>query len=180
MSYITPVTDRTALDIATLTSKAFWNVADWERVYGNSQLINSLASIMIDENIAFDILTTPTITTIPVVEDFNTFLANIERIRVAANSVFPVGVYIPGTSTEIKDDYEAGPQGASPKYTDTNLWESTLDAIWDYYNGDTLLACPTLAADLTVLTGTNAIYIDCIDAANFDIDIQGTGNLYII
>lgn len=175
MAYITPVTDRTVLDIANRTSKGFWNVVDHERVYNNSQLVNSLASIMLDEVIVFDTLSTATITSIPSASGSNTFLANIERVRLAVASES-----IPGTETEIKDDYEEGPQGTSPKYTDANLWESTLDAIWDYYNGAALPVCPTLSGNLTIATGANAIYVDCIDAANFDIDIQGTGNLYII
>lgn len=178
MSYVTPVTDRSATDIANQTSKAFWNVADFERVYGNSLLVHSLIVIYAGAtSLIFNQLAMPTITTIPTVADFNTFLANIERARQAFVDDEAV---IPGVTTEIKDDYTGGAQGTSPKFTDANLWESTLDAIWEYYDGASLPVCPTLAADLTVLTGTNAIYVDCIDAANFNIDLQGTANLYII
>jgi hypothetical protein len=173
MAYVTPVTDRTSADIAARNSKAFMNVADWSRIYSNSQLVNSLAAIMLDTGIVFNILSTPTITTIPNVTDLNTLTGNIERVRVAVIAVLP-------TLTEIKDDYEAGPDKTAPKYTDVNLWESVLDAVWVYYDGPDLDVCPTLSADLTVATGTNHIVVDCIDAANFNIDIQGTGNLYII
>jgi hypothetical protein len=173
MAYSTPVTDRTSADIAARNSKAFLNVSDWTRIYNNSQVVNSLAAIMLGAGIAFDTIALPTITTIPSVTNLNLLTGNIERVRVAVIAVLP-------SLTEIKDDYEAGPDKTAPKYTDVNLWESTLDAIWNYYDGPDLDVCPTLAADLTVATGTNHIVVDCIDAANFNIDIQGTGNLYII
>jgi hypothetical protein len=175
MAYVTPITDRSQADIIAQNSKAYWNVADFERVYRNSQLANALAEIELDTPIDFDILTAPTITTIPAVVDFNTFLANIERLRLAV-----VGESIPGTETEIKDDYIAGTGQDAPDYHDANLWESTIDAIWEHFNGPDLEVCPTLTADLTVTTGNNQIYVDCLDMANFDVDLQGTANLYII
>jgi hypothetical protein len=173
MAYVTPVTDRTSADIAARNSKAFMNVVDWTRIYNNSQLVNSLAAIMLGTGITFDVIALPTITTIPSVTNLNLLTGNIERIRVAVAAVLP-------SLTEIKDDYIAGAGEVAPRYTDVNLWESTLDAVWVYYDGPDLDVCPTLSADLTVATGTNHIVVDCIDAANFNIDIQGTGNLYII
>jgi|SRR3990172_1350338 len=175
MGYVTAVTDRTALDITNRTSKAFMNVADWARVYGNAELVNSLTSIMADVLITFGQLTAPTITSIPSVTDVNTLAGNIEATRLAAVADGATGI-----STEIKDNYIGGAQGDSPKYTDINLWESTLDAIWIYYDGASLPVCPTLTGDLTVPTGTNVIYVDCLDFANFNVDLQGTANLIII
>ena len=175
MAHVTAVTDRTALDITNRTSKAFMNVADWVRVYGNAELVNSLTSIMANVLITFGQLATPTITSIPAITDVNTLAGNIELTRLAA-----VADGVTGISTEIKDNYVGGAQGDSPKYTDVNLWESTLDAIWIYYDGASLPVCPTLTEDLTVTTGTNAIYVDCLDLANFNIDLQGTANLIII
>ena len=175
MAYVTAITDRVLSDITTPTSKGYWNIADWTRVYGNSQLVNSLAAIMLDTPIVFNTLTAPTITTIPSVTDFNTFLANIERLRLAV-----AGESIVGTGTEIKDDYTAGTGYESPDYVDANLWESTLDAIWNHYNGPTLDECPILSTDLTILTGAQEIYIDCLDMADYNADLQGTANLYII
>lgn len=176
MAYVTAVTDRALSDITTPTSKGYWNVADWVRVYGNSQLVRNLAATMLATSIRFDILSTvPTITTIPSVTDFNTFLANIERTRLAV-----VSVPIPGTTTEIKDDYLAGSGQESPDWVDANLWESTLNAIWNHYNGGSLDVCPSLAANLTVTNGTTVIYVDCLDANGFDITIESTGHLSII
>lgn len=175
MSYVTPVTDRTYADLVALNSKAYMNVVDWARIYGNSRLVNSLAAIELATGIQFNILSIPTTTTIPSATDVNTLAGNIERARLAV-----VGESIPGTSTEIKDDYIAGAGEMAPKYTDVNLWESTLDAIWEYYNGPDLDVCPTLSADLTILTGAQEIYVDCINPGNFEIIIQGTGELHII
>jgi hypothetical protein len=175
VAYTTPVTDRALSDIQTPTSKGHWNVDDFERVYGNSQLVSSLAAIMLDTTIAFDTLTAPTITTIPAVADFNTFLANIENVRVAVD-----GESIPGTSVSIKDDYSAGPGEDAPDYTDANLWELVIDVIWVYFNGPSLDICPTLTADLTITNGNQEIYVDCLDTNGFNVDLQGSAKLYII
>jgi hypothetical protein len=167
MSYVTAVTNKTAA--------SYWNVADWVRVYGNSQLVNSLAEIMLDTPIVFNTLTAPTITTIPVVTDFNTFLANIERTRVAV-----AGESIAGTTTEIKDDYEAGPNKQAPNYVDANLWESTIDAIWEHFNGPDLDVDLVLSADLTVTTGMTLIIVDSLDANGFNITVEDGATLAII
>ena len=178
MAYITPVTDRDAADIAAQNSKAFWNVADWERVYNNSRITRDLTEILLSTPIAFTLLSTVTTAIVPYGADFTNFLAfliNIETLRLAV-----AGESIPGTSTEIKDDWIPGRDQDAPDYIDVNLWESTIDAIWDYWNGDSLPVCPTLTGDLTITTGNQAIYIDCIDCADYNIDLQGTANLFII
>jgi hypothetical protein len=175
MSYVTPITDRAQSDITNKTSKGYWNVADWSRVYGNSRLVNGLTAIELGALVYFDTLIMPTIITIPTVAEFNMFLANIERVRVAVS-----GESISGTTTEIKDDYIAGPGQDAPDFSDANLWESTLDAIWDYYDGASLNICPTLNNDLTILTGTQYVVVDCLDLATYNVDIQGTGVLIIL
>jgi hypothetical protein len=175
MAYVTAVTDRTAADLVAMNSKAYWNVADWTRVYGNSLLTRYLAEIMLPGSIAFTDLGSPTTATIEVASEFNLFLANIEALRVAV-----AGESIAGTTTPIKDDYAAGPAVDAPDYLDANLWESTIDAIWQHFDGPDLLACPTLSGNLTVTTGNNQIYIDCLNMSTFDADLQGTANLYII
>lgn len=177
MAYTTPVTDRTAADIAAKNPKAYFNVADWTRVYDNSQLVNSLAAVMLDQQITFNTLTAPTIATIPSVIDFNILVGNIEFLRAYFNNEVP---NVAGTLVSIKDDWEAGFNKDAPDYVDANLWESTLDAIWDYYSGDSLQVCPTLTGNLTVLTGASAIYVDCLDTANYIVDLQGTAILHII
>lgn len=177
MSYTTPVTDRAQSDITNRTSKGFFNVADWARIYANARLVSSLAEMNLGSAIVFNqISTTPTTSSIPTIDDFNTLIANIERVRAAAF----LADAPTGTETEIKDDYEAGASKEIFDYQDVNLWESTLDAIWDFYNGAAIQVCPTLAATLTVTTGNTQVYIDCLDAAGFDVDLQGTAQLIIL
>jgi len=121
--------------------------------------------------IVFNTVATVTVTTIPSVNDINALTGNIERLRLE------VLTDIPTLTTEIKDDWGGT---LSPRFTDVNLWESVIDTIWDYYNGASYTVCPTLSADLTITTGNQGIYIDCIDAVNYNIDLQGTVNQYII
>jgi hypothetical protein len=176
MSYVTAVTDRVLSDITTPTSKGHFNVADWTRIYGNAKLVNALTAIMLDTPITFtEVLTVPTTASIPSVTDFNNMLSGIEATRLAVLSLA-----IAGTSTEIKHNYIAGTGQPTFNYVNVNIWESTLDAIWTHYNGASLDVCPTLAADLTVLTGVTKIIIDCLDTATYNVDLQGTGHLAII
>jgi|SRR5688572_1549066 len=177
MSYTTAVTDRTAADLVARNSKAFINVADFTRIYGNSLLVQSLLYAAELITVDFETLATPTIITIPTVEEYNTLAGNIEAIRFQIEIELAT---IPGATTEIKHDYEAGASKETFDYRDVNLWESTLDVLWEYFDGPLLDVCPTLTGDLTVLTGAQDIYIDCIDMDGFNIDLQGTANLFII
>lgn len=129
MAYTTPITDRDAADIAAQNSKAFWNVADWTRVYDNSSATNTHINSEFGASIPFYACTTPTNTTIPTVADFNEFLANIERIRVwvVANVVY----YPSALDTGIEDSYTAGQSETSPNYTNANRWESHLDLMYN-------------------------------------------------
>lgn len=125
MTYTPPVYDRTALDITNLTAKAFFNVADWVRVYNNALVVNELVEFLLSINITFDTVTTPTITTIPTVTQLNTLLANIERIRVAACLPAITGL------TEVTAAWVAGNAEDSPTYLDANTWERVLDVIYN-------------------------------------------------
>lgn len=124
MKYITPVYDRTALDVTNRTAKGFLNVADWQRVYNNAQVTKALVDFLLSISITFDTLTEPTITTIPTVSELNTLLANIDRIRI--NSALPA---ISGL-VEIKDDWTAGSSADTPTYLDVNDWEQVLNVIF--------------------------------------------------
>jgi hypothetical protein len=174
MSYTTPVTDRTTADIAARNSKAYFNVADWTRIYRNAQLVNSLVEISVGTPNSFPVITAPTTTAIPLVTDFNSLLLSIENFRTASA---PIEAVAP---TEIKHDWVAGVGQLAPKYTDVNLWETTINAIWIYLNGSSYAMCPTLSADLTLATATTAIYINCIDTSTHIIDLQGTSKLFIL
>ena len=124
MPYITPITDRTQADIDARTSKAFFNVADWVRIYGNAKQVHDLF-VVLGFSVPFNTLSTPTQVTIPSVHTFNSFLENIETLRVAAG--LPV---IPGL-TEIKVDWLEGSSAESPDYLDANDWERVLDILYN-------------------------------------------------
>ena len=175
MSYTTPVTDRSYADIAARNSKAYFNVADWARVKGNARVTKNLTEALLSIGVAWNGTIDVTTASIPTVADVNALLANIEALRLAV-----AGESITGTDTEIKDDWAAGLAGTSPTFADVNLWESTIDAIWVYFNGSSYVNCPTLTATLTILTGTSVIYVGCVETAGYEIDIQGTGALHII
>ena len=173
MAYVTPIKDRVLSDATTPTSKGLWNVADWTRVYNNAQLVNSLIIIELGTPVAFTLIALPTITTIPSVTTHNTLLSNIETMRAAMVALIPSLVIV-------KYDWVAGNAEDAPDYTDANLWETTIDAIWDYYSGDGLAVCSTLAADLTIADTETVIVVDCIKPGEFSIFFEGTGTLYAI
>lgn len=175
MSYITPVTNRTSTDIIAKNSKAYFNITDWQRIYDNTFLTKSLAEILLSSNISVSTLTEPTITTIPTAANFNALLTNIETLRlaVAAESIV-------GAQTVINDAWETGLFKPAPDWEDANLWESTIDAIWQHFGGNDLDVCLSLSANLTLLNGETLIVIDCIDANNFEISLEGDAALYII
>jgi hypothetical protein len=175
MSYTTAVTDRAASDVTTPTSKGYFNVADWTRIYRNAQLAASVAEYVLSTSIVFNEVTViPTTLTIPSVTDFNTLLANIERLRLA------VVAHITSLVNTVKNDWVAGAGEQAPSYTDVNLWESVIDAVWVFYSGSGYPICPTLSADL-VLTGSSIyVAIDCIDAATFKIDLSSTSKVIIL
>jgi hypothetical protein len=170
MSYTPAIFDRILSDVTTPTAKGYMNVLDWNRIYGNAQLVNSLVAVLLPASIDFVPVVAPTIFKIAgTYAMFSRLLSNIESIRLAVS-----GLSIPHTSTEIISDIQTF------DYSDVNLWERTLDEIWKYYEGDTYEVCPTLTADLIVLTGETKIIIDCLDTATFDVDLQGSGHLVII
>jgi hypothetical protein len=171
MSYITPVTNRTAADIAARNSKAFMNAIDWDRIHNNAKLVNSLTAIMLEDWILFEPYTFTSY--FISVADVNKALANIERLRLTMAGIFP-------NLAEVKDDWVAGPNQLAPNYQHVNQWESTLDSIWVYWGGPSLPVSPILSSNLTINTGNQAIYVDYLDTANFNIDLQGTARLYII
>lgn len=174
MSYTTPVTNRTAADIAARNNKAYFNVADWTRIYRNAQLVNSLVEISVGAANSFPVIAAPVVTDMPSVTTFNTLLLSIENFRTASA---PIEAVAP---TEIKHDWIAGVGQPTPKYTDVNLWETTINAIWVYLSGSSYAMCPTLSADLTLATATTEIYINCIDTSTHIIDLQGTSKLFIL
>lgn len=172
MAYTTAVTDRTQTDITNRTSKAFLNVADWTRIYTNAQLTASYGELVKGSYIVFTPIAPATTTTWPSVTDLNTLLANINRIRTAFLTNLP-------SLTAVKEDWTAGQGSIAPNYTHVNQWEANVDAVWVYINGAALTSL-TMTGNLTITTGNRNIYIDFVDAGNFDIDLQGSAELHIL
>jgi hypothetical protein len=118
--WVEPIIDRTAADVSERTPKAFFNVADWVRINGNTQQIQAVVNVMLALNIPVAALAQPTLTTIPSVEDINAFIANIERLRAAACLPVATG------ATPLKTDYKAGNSADAPDYVAVNAWERDL------------------------------------------------------
>lgn len=138
MPYISPVTDRTLEDILALNSKAYMNVADWDRIEDNSIFVRDELVTYSGIVIVFTGTTSaPTITTIPDVGTFNQLLENIEFLRQAALSVIPTLGTTPGFSV-VAYDWVAGASDVFD-FTDVNLWERVMDLIHSTIAAETSL-----------------------------------------
>ena len=122
--WIDPIDDRTQADINARTAKAFINVLDWARIYGDVRYAQAVVNAMLALNIPVTDLVQPTITTIPSVDDVNAMIADIERLRVAAS--LPISQVV-----ALKTDYKAGPSQDAPDYRAVNDWERDLRLIRD-------------------------------------------------
>ncbi len=129
MRYTTPVTDRSADDIVAKTEKAFFNLADWMRIYNNAQIVAVLVAFLNKVEVTFNAVAEPTTATVPTVADLNTLLANIERARLASGVPESYG------AVEIKDDWDDGISAEAPDYLDVNQWERVLDVIFNAVGG---------------------------------------------
>ena len=153
MAYVTAITDRDQADITAQNSKAFFNVADWVRVYGNSLEVNTLLTSNIYP-VDFDTLSTPITSDIPSADDthpINTMLANIERMRLWA-SIYLSSYITDSDFVEIKDDWLSGQSNPAPNFTHVNSWEKVLDILNDYLDS---YVAPTISGNLTLVAGTD-------------------------
>lgn len=122
-SLIQPVYDRTAADIAEKRAKAYLNVADWERIYTNTRILNDMVSTYLGSTVDFDDIALPTITTIPSVTDINKLVHNIERLRLAM-----------GITSQPALRYTWGEGNVpAPRYQDVNKWEQMIATILDHF-----------------------------------------------
>jgi len=123
MSYLEPVTDRSASDIVAKNSKAYFNVLDWIRIYGNALYVNNEIATVLFTALPFTTISYPTVNSIPKVADFNALIANIEVMRLFVNgfgaAVSPITVLV----------WKSGFGEAAPSYIDVNQWELTIDLI---------------------------------------------------
>jgi len=159
MPYVTPVTDRTFADLAAQNSKAFMNVADWDRIYGNSVIVHTLFESTFFP-IEFNTIAAISITTQPSASMFNIMLANIERMR------WWIVNYLSSASTlyYIKHDWRDGKDAQAFNFNDVNLWESTIDAM---YTALGAFAAPTVSGDLELFGSSG--YLELIGAGNLEL-----------
>ena len=125
MSYTTPITDRSKSDITNKTSKAYFNVVDWQRIYDNSLHVRNLVQSALGLSIAFNTISTPTTSTIMTIDNLNAMLENIENVRSISETI---------ETSEIKVNWQAGPYQDSPDYTHVNSWEENLHAVYTAYS----------------------------------------------
>jgi len=118
--------DRTLVDVTNRTAKAFFNVSDWLRIFGNSKIANQLLNVYLSLAVPFTELSAPTITTFPAVADINTLIQNIDLVRAAAYLPVATGI------VALKYDYVAGNGATAPDYTSVNAWEQDIQLIRDY------------------------------------------------
>ena len=137
MSYTTPVTDRTAADVAAKNTKAYFNVADWTRIYDNTEVLNSLL-ITLAHPSTFTAIGYPIITTIPSATDFNTLIENIKNAQaiVEAFLISPTGL------ETLKSDWVAGVGQPTFNYAHVNSWEQNISILYQFIIGLAVLRTP--------------------------------------
>ncbi len=132
MRYTTAIYDRKYSDVYYKTSKGYFNVSDWLRIYENTRNLDTLYGALQGSSIGFvglPNIAEPLITSFPSVSSFNALLNCIEQIRLDAVGLTP-NVSINALTTVIKHDWQAGWDKDAPKYTDVNLWEKTIEIIY--------------------------------------------------
>jgi len=123
--FITPIYDRTSTDISTETSKAYFNVVDWVRIYGNAEILHSLIEYLLGIGVDFTEVESPTIYTINTsIGKINDLAENIENIR--ANCGLPAALGL----VELFTSWTDGQSGQTPGYEDVNDWERDLSIIF--------------------------------------------------
>ena len=133
MAYTTPVTDRTAADIAARNSKAYMNVTDWQRIQNNADYLNDWMDTLVGVTFPFPNLGTAVNTWILRAEyELNPLLEVIEGMRLWAATYIPELVSDPDF-VEIRDDWLSGPSGQSPTYIQVNDWEKVMDILNDAF-----------------------------------------------
>ena len=122
--FLKPITDRTAADLLARNSKAFLNVADWHRIYGNAQLANQLLNSLLDADLDFPESVLPDITSFPSIAEVNELLNALEQMRL--ESGLPA---LPGL-VELRTDWLAGGSAQAPDYLDLNAWERVIEVLF--------------------------------------------------
>lgn len=123
MPYVTAITDRVLTDVTNLTSKGYFNVADWSRIEGNVYFVRdelqTSATVIIT---LYGSASTPTIISIFDITIFNTLLQNINLLREKAIEAYP---FISGSPGLITIPYLV----TAFNYVSVNQWETVIDII---------------------------------------------------
>ena len=141
MNWDQPVFDRDIQDILERNSKAFFNVADWIRINGNTQYVNAIVNVLRVLSLPYTELSEPSISTIPTAEEINEFVKNIDVIREAVS--FPENTGM----VELKTEYSGGLNEVLD-YNTINDWERDLELI---------KTCILTAANWTVGCGLSTV-----------------------
>lgn len=123
MPWISPIFDRSADDITNKTKKAFFNVLDWIRVNGNTDHLNTIIEAMLGVSIDFTELDEPNILSIPTADEINTFIQNIENIRLYLGYPTSTGI------VALKTNWLSGTSAPTPDYNVVNSWEKDLSLL---------------------------------------------------
>jgi hypothetical protein len=123
MAWTSATTDRTKADIVARTTKAFFNAADYYRIKDNTAAVRaqilSLLGVAVAQN-------TLTYAAFPYASTINTFVENIDRLRVVAALPDATGILA------LNYNYQAGPGAIAPDYISVNAWENALYLIHVY------------------------------------------------
>jgi hypothetical protein len=120
-----PVTNRTAADIEQKTTKGYFNLEDWIRIYGNALKLHDLVELLIPVAVPFTTIPILYITEIMSVARVNTLLVNIETIKTSTGFGNLIGL------TTLKTDWTAGLTVIAPTYIDVNTWENNELILWN-------------------------------------------------
>lgn len=152
MSYTTPVTDRTLSDITGMTTKGYFNVADWSRIYDNTLVLSTMLAA-IGQPSTFTTISTVTTSSIPGVTDFNNLIGNIKNVQsiVEGFLVSPTGL------ETLKSDWLAGASEPTFNYVHVNSWEQNISILYQFISGLAILRKPRsgISTSGTSLTRNN-------------------------
>lgn len=123
MAWVTPITDRTLADLAARNAKAFFNVADWVRIDGNTTEVQAQILSLLGVSVPLADLTPPVMTDVPSVAGINSLVGNVDLLRAAACLPAETGI------VELDHDYQASIAATAPDYQAVNAWEKDLDLI---------------------------------------------------
>ena len=149
--YTTPVYDRTLADVVAKNSKAYLNVADWQRIDNNAQETVSFVNLALGGSLTLSAIAAITTASIPDTDDLNDIAGNIELMRAWVDTNFTI---TDPDFTEVKDDYVSG---AKPNYASANQWEKVLDIMYLFATTLTEYNLVTASGDQFVTAGGDTL-----------------------